>query len=169
MLQNFSDTQIIGLIILATIIFIFIRRIYRQYRLSKAFSELVHLKKLESLANSNDPVEIVKLPKLAIIATITTGQLVAKLVYEKDRNHYNRIVKGTERLVGVWVTTYPTYHDIGLEQTLYELNRTNLPLTDFTSHILLDKFDQANTLIDAHVTDEELRAILREFVDAIKG
>ena len=64
MLQNFSDMQIIGLIILATIIFIFIRRTYRNYRISKAI-KVCHgpVQQLEELANSNDPVEIAELPK----------------------------------------------------------------------------------------------------------
>lgn len=92
MLQNFSDMQIIGLIILATIIFIFIRHTYRNYRISKAI-KVCHgpVQQLEELANSNDPVEIAELPKKAIIVTILTVRIIVEIIRVKDRKHYERI------------------------------------------------------------------------------
>ena len=170
MLQNFSDMQIIGLIILATIIFIFIRRTYRNYRISKAI-KVCHgpVQQLEELANSNDPVEIAELPKKAIIVTILTVRIIVEIIRVKDRKHYERIVISTNRMVATWLSAYPTYNGIDIDQILHDLNCAKFPLTDFSEHILFDKLDQANALIETQASDEELQVILREFVVAFKG
>lgn len=163
MLSQFSDSQIFGLIALATIIFLLIRFIIKKIKLYPFKRIQKAVKELNDTAVDGKPDPVVA--RKAITLTVMTTRIVAPSIKKSNTEKYKELLVCTDNLVASWVKTYPEWQSTEVEQIVQFLKQWHFKIDMFSDSLLHGNIEEAEDLI-AVLPTTRLQDILYDFVDS---